>query len=127
MDQAGYRQNHHLVWTNVQAQATSRVDLFANLVWTRNRAAIEGLEYEPGPLEAQLVGLDYRLMSSAFSGFSDLKIGQFVQTAGVHYRLSERVVLTGTVEVNRYDDREPYLFDATGRYVSFAAGLQFVF
>lgn len=111
----------------MQLRATNRLELFGNLLWTRGTAAIHGLDYDPGALEPLLAGLDYRLMSSTFSGFSNLDLRQFERSVGANYRLSDDLILQGVFEWNRYDDRDPYLFNATGRYVSFVAGLNWVF
>ncbi|MEW6321096.1 MAG: hypothetical protein AB1635_08405 [Acidobacteriota bacterium] len=94
---------------------------------TTAAAAIDGFSYDPGALAPLLTGLDFTLMASAFGGFSDLDTRQFVQNAGVNVRVSHDVILYGVVELNRFTDRQPYLFDATGRYATLGAGLHWVF
>ncbi|MGE0043142.1 MAG: hypothetical protein AB7H88_01085 [Vicinamibacterales bacterium] len=79
-------------------------------------------EYAP-----QLTGLDYPVMAAAFSGFSDLGIRLFAQDAGLRVRVSNQVILNGTVRYNRYTDQTPYLLDTTGRFVTVSAGLSWMF
>ena len=112
---------------SVQVQLTPRAQVIANGFWTSSIASIYGLNYDPGTLAPSLVGLDYGLMSQTMGSFSDLAIDQYVQSVGANYRISDRALLNATVEFNKYDDRQPYLFDATGRYVSFAAGVTWQF
>lgn len=116
-----------MAWAAVQLQASPRLELFGNVLWTSGVASIYGLNYEPGALKPVLGGLDYQLMSATYSGFSNLKVRQGVQGIGANYRLSQALVLQGSLELNQYDDRDPYLFDATGRYVTFSAGLNWLF
>lgn len=114
-------------WGHLQVQANRRLELFANLLFTDAKSSISGLNYDPGALAPLLVGLDYRVMSSAFSGFSDLSVQRTDFSLGANHRLSEELILKMRVDFSQYDDRQPYLFDSTGRYVSFAAGLNWVF
>lgn len=104
-----------------------RLELFAQTRWNDDRSAITSFNYDPGALEPLLTGLDYRLMAQAFSDFSDLRIRQFAQVVGGNYRLSDDVVLNGAVEFSRYWDKAPYLFDTNGRFVTFVAGVNWVF
>jgi hypothetical protein len=127
MDQANYKQDNQTAWAAVQVQANPRLAFVANTFWASGAASIYGLNYDPGALESALTGLDYRLMSSAFSGFSNLKMRQFVHNVGANYRLSDNLILNTVFEFNHYNDVEPYLFDSAGNYTSFVAGLNWVF
>ena len=111
----------------MQVQASPRLELFGNVFWTSGTASIYGLDYDPGALTSLLGGLDYELMSTTYSGFSNLKVRQAVQSIGANYRLSQALVLQGSLDLNQYDDRDPYLFDTSGRYVTFSAGLNWMF
>lgn len=111
----------------MQVQASPRLELFGNVFWTSGAASIYGLDYDPGALKPLLGGLDYELMSTTYSGFSNLKVRQAVQSIGANYRLSQALVLQGSLDLNRYDDRDPYLFGTSGRYVTFSAGLNWMF
>lgn len=116
-----------MAWATVQVQASPRLELFGHTLWTRGVASISGLDYDPGALAPVLGGLDYGLMSATYSGFSNLNVRQAVQGFGANYRLSQALVLQGSLDLNRYDDRDPYLFDTTGRSVTFSAGLNWLF
>ncbi len=96
-------------------------------MWNRGAGSIFGFSYDPSTLIAQPTGLDYQLMSSAFSSFSDLRIRRLMHTAGFNYRLRDDVVLSSAIGYQRYDDHQPYLVDATGRFLTFTGGLNWVF
>jgi hypothetical protein len=115
------------VFATLQFVPTPRAQVFANTLWLTSAGRIGGFTYDPGALAPLLVGLDYPLMAQSFPDLSDLDVGRFVQTAGVNLRLANAVVLTSTLEFNRYDDSAPWLFDASGRYVTFTTGLNWVF
>lgn len=85
------------------------------------------MNYDPGALKSRLVGLDFELMNTAFPTFSDLRVRQLVQTAGVNIRLTDDLVLNTMLVFNDYNDEQPYLYDATGKYLTFAAGVNWVF
>lgn len=117
----------HNAWAGFQLVASPRVQLYANTQFTRADASIADFSYGVSEYAAELVGLDYPLMASAFSGFSDLSYRLFVQDAGLNIRVSSRVFVNGTLRYNRYDDEAPYLFDATGRYLTVYGAVRVAF
>lgn len=77
---------------------------------------------------SKTLGLDFVLQSSSTPGFSNLDIGQFTQSLGVNYRLTNELMLNTMVEVSRYDDRSSYLLiDQSGRYVNGFVGVSWIF
>ena len=107
--------------------ASPRLELFATTMYNRGQATISGLDYRTSELPAPIVGLDFDLMNRSFSGFSDLDVRQVVHTAGFNFRLSDNLLANGSLEYRDYDDRQPYLFDTTGRRVFTYAGLSWMF
>ena len=74
-----------------------------------------------------LFGLDYPLHSASMSGFSNLKISRVTQTVGLNYRLSNQLVLNTMFAYDDNQDDEPWLYDSTGKYVNFFAGISYIF
>jgi hypothetical protein len=111
----------------VQVFASPRLELFANTSFNDAQASIDGLAYDPSVLAGPTPGLDWNLMSASFSDFSDLRFRQVVQSAGFRYRLSDELMLNGLVEYNDFEDRQPYLFDTTGRRVGYWLGVNWLF
>jgi hypothetical protein len=111
----------------VQFFPTERLEVFASSTYNRGTATITGLNYDPGVLGVPIPGLDFNLMNASFADFSDLRIRQVVHTAGITYRLTSNLLLTGTAEYHDYRDSQPYVFDTTGRRVFTYAGLSWVF
>jgi hypothetical protein len=111
----------------VQIYASPRLELFANTSYVDAKASIFGLNYDPTSLAGPTPGLDWYLMSDSFSSFSDLQFRQVVQSAGFRYRLSPELMLNGGVEYSDDRDRQPYLFDTTGRRVGYFVGVDWIF
>lgn len=127
MNQADYRSDNHNAWAGVQVMPTGRLEIFVNSTFNRGTATIAGLDYDASVINDPLVGLDFGLMNASFAGFSDLRIRQFVHSAGFTYRLSDRLLLNGALEYHDYQDTQPYLFDTSGRRVFTYAGLNWLF
>jgi hypothetical protein len=128
-DPAGYRGDNQSAWAAVQLLATERLEIFANTMWNAGDGAITGVNFDPStlPVPGNPTGLDFGLMNQSMSAFSALKVRHLIQTAGVNYRLTDKVLFNSQVGYNDYKDSTAYLFDATGRYLTFHAGLSWVF
>jgi len=126
-DQASYRQTNRAAWVNFQVFPSERLELFSNTLWNAGKSTISDYNNDPSKLLAPPPGLDFVMMSSAFASFSDLQIGHLIQSLGLNYRASDRVVFNAALEYNNYDDRSPWLYDTTGRRVGFYAGVNWIF
>lgn len=107
--------------------ASPRLEIFATSTYDKGDATIGGLDYRTSELPAPIVGLDFNLMNASFAGFSDLRTRQVVHSGGFTYRLSEKLLVNGSVEYRDYEDSQPYLTDSTGRRVFTYAGLSWLF
>jgi hypothetical protein len=124
---AGYDNVTDSAWFSLQVFPTGRMEIFANTSYNSGRASITDFDYTAGNLTAALFGLDYPLHSAAMAGFSNLRIRQIAQTAGVNYRLSNELVLNTLLAYDNYEDEEPWLYDSTGKFVSVFAGISWIF
>jgi hypothetical protein len=124
---AGYDNTTSSAWGGVQAYPSARAEVFANLAWNRADATITNFAYDGGEYTAQLVGLDFALQSAAMSGFSNLSFTRIGVNGGMNFRVSDPLVVNVTVDYGKYDDKEPYLFNVTGRYLQFFGGVTWVF
>ena len=126
-DSASWKSENHNGFVTLQVFPSSRLEVFANTSFNSGRGAIEGLMFDPTILPAQPTGLDFIMQSNTMSGFSALEARHVVQTVGLNYRLTDNLVLNSAFLYNDLGDSLPYLFDATGRHVSFMAGVNWVF
>jgi hypothetical protein len=124
---ADYKLDNHNAWLGLQVFPSARAEVFATTYYNRGTGSIDGFGYDAGTLTSQLPGLDYALQSSSFSGFSNLNIDRFSQIVGVNYRLTNELALSAFGEYSKYDDQDPWLYDSTGRYVNFFAGVNWLF
>lgn len=106
-----------------QVYSGSRVELFANTVFTRGAATIFGLNYDPAALAGPTPGLDWDLMSQNFGIYSGLDVKYLSQVLGLNIKVADNLVLNTALEYHDYKDEQPYLYDATGRRVTSFAGL----
>jgi hypothetical protein len=124
---AGYGLDNHSAWLGVQVFPHARLEVFATTTYNQGRASIRGFDYSAGPLAALLPGLDYELQSRTFAGFSNLDIRRIGQTAGFTWRVSDSLAVNAMADYSRYEDRDPWLYDATGRYFNVFAGVSWIF
>lgn len=124
---AGYDNRTTSAWAGVQVYPSARAEVYANLTWNRASASIRDFAYDGGEYAAQLVGLDFALHSATMASYSDLKFSRTGVNGGLSYRIGAPLVLNVGFDLGRYDDAQPFLFDATGRYVQAFAGLTWLF
>lgn len=124
---AGYKNDTSNAWVAVQAYPTSRLEIFANTAVNQGAASITDFSYDAGALTGPLFGLDYPLQSASMAGFSNLRLNRVSQTVGVNYRMTKELVFNTMFVYDSHDDREPWLYDATGRYTNFYAGISWLF
>lgn len=124
---AGYKNDIDNAWIAVQVFPSARTELFASTTFNSGRASITDFGYDAGNLTAPLFGLDYPLQSSSMAGFSNLRIRRISQSVGINHRLTDHLVLNGMLAYEHYDDREPWLYDSTGRFVNVFAGIGWIF
>lgn len=124
---AGYKNDIDNGWIALQVFPSPRTEIFASTTINSGRASIVDFGYDAGNLTAALFGLDYPLQSASMAGFSNLRIRRVSQSVGVNYRLTNNLVLNGMLAYEDYDDREPWLYDSTGRYVNVFAGIGWIF
>ena len=67
------------------------------------------------------------MQSNAMPGFSALDLKQVSQTVGFNFKAADRVLVHGLFEYDDFDDDTAYLYNATGRHVSFMAGFSWIF
>jgi hypothetical protein len=104
-----------------------KVELFTNGLWFQGDGVISDVRFNPSSGPGQGAGLDFDMLSENLSSFSDLDITRYVMGGGLNYRFNQEFVLTSLLEYNKYDDKAPYLFDATGKYLMFHLGLNWFF
>ena len=124
---AGHKNEINNAWLAVNVFPTPRLEIFSNTAFNDGRASITGFDYTAGALTGPLFGLDYPLHSSSMAGFSNLKIRRISETAGANYRVTNNLVVNGTLMFDDYNDNEPWLYDTTGRYLNFYAGISWIF
>ena len=124
---AGYKNDVSNAWLAVQAYPTPRLEIFANTAVNTGAASITDFSYDAGALTGPLFGLDYPLQSASMSGFSNLKLSRVSQSVGFNYRVTQHLVLNTMFVFENYDDAEPWLYDATGRYANFYTGVSWIF
>ena len=126
-DSASWKSENHSGFVTLQVFPSQRLEIFANTTFNAGSGQIEGLMFDPSILPGQPAGLDFVMQSNTMSGFSALDVQHVVQTVGFNYRLTDNLVLNSAFLYNDLSDTLPYLFDATGRHVSFMAGVNWVF
>jgi hypothetical protein len=124
---AGYETDTNNAWASVQVYPNSRLEIFANTAFNNGTGSITDFDYDAGALTGALFGLDYALQSASMSGFSNLKLNRLSQTVGFNYRMTGNLMLNTMFVYENYDDDEPWLYDATGSYVNFYAGVSWIF
>ena len=72
-------------------------------------------------------GLDFVMMSDNFAGFSDLDLREVVQALGANVRVGNSLIWNFTFRYHDYQDAQPYLYDTTGRRLSYSTGVRWVF
>jgi hypothetical protein len=78
--------------------------------------------FDPTILPGQPAGLDFIMQSNTMSDFSALDVKQVSQTVGLDFQASDRFRVHGLFGYHDFMDGHPYLYDASGRNVSFMAG-----
>ncbi|MCU0255263.1 MAG: hypothetical protein MUF60_00825 [Vicinamibacterales bacterium] len=124
---AGYKSDTSNAWAALQVYPNSRLEIFANTALNTGTASITDFGYDAGSLTGVLFGLDFPLHSASMSGFSNLRLNRLSQTVGFNYRLTGNLVLNTMFVYEDYDDKEPWLYDATGSYTNFYAGVSWIF
>lgn len=128
MDQAGYASDNQTAFVNLQFLAGPRAEVFATTMFNKGTARINGFQYDSTNIvPVQAAGLDFALMSASFAGFSDLEYQSLTQTVGMNVRVSGNVIVNTMLSFSNLEDRQPYLYDTTGKRVSFAAGVNWIF
>ncbi len=84
-------------------------------------------DVRPDDPAGQPAGLDFIMQSNAMPGFSALDLKQVSQTVGFNFKAADRVLVHGLFEYDDFDDDTAYLYNATGRHVSFMAGFSWIF
>lgn len=128
MDQAGYQGENQTAFVNLQFLAGPRAEVFATTMFNKGTASVNGFQYDATNIvPVQAAGLDFALMSASFAGFSDLDYRSLTQTVGLNVRLSGNVMVNTMLSVSDLKDRQPYLYDTTGRRVGVFAGVNWIF
>jgi hypothetical protein len=128
LDQSGYISENQTAFVNLQFLAGPRAELFATTMYNKGTATVTDFRYDSSNiLPSQHAGLDFALMSSSFAGFSDLNFRSFSQTVGVNFSVTGNVTLNTALSISDLKDDQPYLYDTTGKRVSFLAGVNWVF
>lgn len=124
---AGYDSGTTSAWFGIQAYPTPRAEVFANLAWNGSDATITEFAYDGGEYAAQLVGLDYALQSATMASYSNLEFTRVGVNGGMNFRVSNPLVVNVTLDYSKYDDKQPYLFNVTGRYLQVFGGVTWLF
>lgn len=128
LDQASYTSRNHTAFVNLQFLVGPRAEVVATTLLNTGKAAIGHFTYDASNiLPYQHAGLDFGMMSSTFSGFSDLDYRSVTQSLGVNVRLRPNLVLNTSVSVSDLEDQQPYLYDTTGKRVGGMVGVSWVF
>jgi hypothetical protein len=124
---AGYKNDVNNAWLAVQVYPSARLELFANTAVNTGAASITDFSYDAGALTGPLFGLDFPLQSSSMSGFSNLRLNRTSVSAGANYRFSQHLVLNTMLVYENFRDDEPWLYDATGKFLNVYAGVSYLF
>jgi hypothetical protein len=131
LDQAGYEGETQTAFVNLQFLAGARAEVFATTMYNSGKASIHSFVYDSSnivPGTALPAGaLDFPLMSSSFSGFSDLDYRAITQAVGLNVRASDRVLINSTLSFGDLNDSQPYLYNTTGSRVGFYVGVNWIF
>lgn len=66
-------------------------------------------------------------MARSFAGFSNLDVREVVQAIGANVRVTDNLIWNVSFRYHDYRDDQPYLYDTTGRRVSYATGFRWLF
>ena len=90
-------------------------------------ASVYGFDYDPSTLGYTVSGLDFVMMSDNFSSFSDLDLREVVQAVGTNVRVTDNLIWNVSFRYHDYQDDQPYLYDTTGRRLSYSTGFSWIF
>lgn len=104
-----------------------KAELFFNTLYYQGDGIITDLSLNPSAGPGQGAGLDFGLLSDNLAQFSNLDVQRYVVGLGLNYSFTEAFLLSALVEYNRYDDNDPYLYNASGKYTRIGAGINWLF
>ena len=90
-------------------------------------ASVYGFDYDPSTLGYTVSGLDFVMMSDNFASFSDLDVREVVQAVGTNVRVTDNLIWNVSFRYHDYQDDQPYLYDTTGRRLSYSTGFSWIF
>jgi hypothetical protein len=82
--------------------------------------------FDPAILPRQPAGLDFNMQCNTTSDFSAFDVKQVSQTAGPNVQAGDQFMVHGLSGYIDFMDGHPYLYDASGRNVSFMAGFSWI-
>ena len=111
----------------LQMFPVQKVEVFLNGLYFKGDGVISDVAINPSAGPGQGAGLDFDMLSENIAGFSDLDVTRSVFGGGLNYSFNEAWTLTSLLEYNDYNDKAPYLFDATGDFLTFHLGVNWFF
>ncbi len=117
---------NHNVFAAVNYQASEKVSLFGNFVWSDGRGSLGGIALDTTRLPGVPAGYNYAAMSE-LGRYSALNAARTQDVLGMSYTFRPNWILNASYYFARFKDRSPYLLDATGRVQGVEAGLSYVF
>ncbi len=110
MDHIG---NDHTGWVVANLQLGRRFNAYGQVALTDASSSISGLALDAGGLAGIPPGFDYGSVSE-LQDFSNLSLRWWSLEGGLRHLVARKMLLEYALNYQDYDDRRPYLVDASG-------------
>lgn len=108
----------HTAWAAVNIHASDKVTGYGQIVVTDSTASFRGPSLDHEDVPGTPPGFDYTAASDLGS-YSALGIRWVSLEAGMRQILRPSLIMNYALSYDDYNDRQPYLFDTTGRNLGF--------
>lgn len=102
---------------------SERWQWFANVLWYQGDSRITEATLDPSGLVQQPLGLNYPLQAANMGQFSSIEVERVRTALGFNFNFSKDFVLNTVGEYGNFNDLDPYLYDTSGRRVTFYSGI----
>lgn len=121
-----YSVRSHSAFAAVDYEATSKLNLFANLVYNDGRGSLGGINLDTTQITTAPAGFNYAAVSE-IGRYSALNVRRVQQVYGLNYQFAPNWMLTAAGRYDSYKDRQPYIVDANGRTSGAHVGVSYIF
>ena len=105
---------------------TDKWQWFANLLWYTGDARMGDVPLDSSGLVQQPLGLDYTLLGDNVGDFSSIDIERLRAGLGFNFAFNESFVWNTVGEYGDFNDRDPYLYDTSGKKFTFFTGVMYL-